>query len=80
MDEGYVFDNILIANDPAAAAAKRDALWAPKKDAEVRAQGCCKPCWSTCPGSVPGAHSGSPGSWPHNTADVVPCMSKPPLG
>ncbi len=35
MDEGYLFDNVLIANDAAAATAKRDTLWAPKKEAEV---------------------------------------------
>jgi hypothetical protein len=35
MDEGYVFDDILVANDPAVAAAKREALWVPKKEAEV---------------------------------------------
>ena len=36
MDEGYVFDNILVANDPAVATAKREQLWVPKKEAEVR--------------------------------------------
>ena len=35
MDEGYLFDNVLIANDGSVAQAKRDALWAPKKEAEV---------------------------------------------
>lgn len=36
MDEGYYFDNILIGNDASVAEAKRAALWAPKKEAEVR--------------------------------------------
>ncbi len=35
MDEGYLFDNILVANDASAAEAKREALWVPKKEAEV---------------------------------------------
>ena len=36
MDEGYVFDNVLVANDPALATAKREQLWIPKKEAEAR--------------------------------------------
>lgn len=72
MDEGYVFDNILIANDPAAAAAKREALWAPKKEAEVRA---AFPPLAVdqlqsvvqCSGPAPGARSGSPFFWPLST-------------
>lgn len=41
MDEGYLFSNILIANDASTAAQKRTSLWAPKKAAEVG------PCPST---------------------------------
>ncbi len=37
MDEGYLFDNILVANDASAAQAKREALWVPKNAAEVGA-------------------------------------------
>ena len=36
MDEGYLFDNVLIANDASDAEEKRTSLWAPKKEAEVR--------------------------------------------
>lgn len=35
MDEGYLFSNVLIANDAAEAEQKRTSLWAPKKEAEV---------------------------------------------
>lgn len=55
MDEGYIFDNVLIANDPAVAAAKREELWAPKKEAEARAALPLLPsprhfvCMSVCP-------------------------------
>ena len=35
MDTGYFFDNVLIASDPAAAAAYRTSHWAPKLAAEV---------------------------------------------
>lgn len=36
MDEGYLFDNVLIANEASDAEQKRTSLWAPKKEAEVR--------------------------------------------
>ena len=38
MDEGYLFSNVLIANDAAEAEQKRTSLWAPKKEAEVGIQ------------------------------------------
>ncbi|CAL8469469.1 g9010 [Coccomyxa elongata] len=38
MDEGYLFDNILVANDASAAQAKREDLWVPKKEAEDAAE------------------------------------------
>ena len=37
MDTGYFFDNVLVANAPAEAAAHRDSHWAPKLAAEVGA-------------------------------------------
>ena len=43
MDEGYLFDNVLIANDPSEAEEKRTSLWAPKKAAEVRTCFSCPP-------------------------------------
>ena len=36
MDEGYLFDNVLIANEASDAEEKRTSLWGPKKEAEVR--------------------------------------------
>ena len=36
MDTGYFFDNVLVASDPATAAAHRERHWAPKLAAEVR--------------------------------------------
>ncbi len=42
MDEGYLFDNVLIANDASDAEEKRTSLWAPKKEAEVRSSQCLK--------------------------------------
>lgn len=44
MDEGYLFDNVLIANDPSEAEGKRTSLWAPKKAAEVGTL----LCWPSC--------------------------------
>ena len=38
MDEGYLFSNVLIANNAAEAEQKRTSLWAPKKEAEVGAR------------------------------------------
>ncbi|KAK9831361.1 hypothetical protein WJX81_005717 [Elliptochloris bilobata] len=40
MDTGYFFDNVLVASDPAAAAAHRDSHWTPKLavEAEIKAR------------------------------------------
>lgn len=48
MDEGYLFDNILVANDASAAEAKRADYWAPKKEAEVCARACAFSCPLLC--------------------------------
>ena len=36
MDEGYYFDNVLVANDPAVAADHRERYTVPKQKIEVR--------------------------------------------
>jgi hypothetical protein len=39
IDSGYTFDNVMLGNDEAAAAAAREQLWKPRIEAEVRGRG-----------------------------------------
>lgn len=55
VDQGYMFDNVLITRDPGAAEEARERLWKPRHAAEVR--GSDEWGWSTTPDSRGVVHS-----------------------
>ena len=85
MDDGYFFDNVVVTNDAAEAAAVRAATWEPKSAVEVRRRAPWggpwgRGWWGWAGAGGPGwkAHSGAAGcsGWPRAdrqpTADRLP--------